>query len=58
MERLLNMNWLFRLGGFLMHAADRILMHISGILENNGGLVWEFLLLAFLLAAAFSGGLL
>ena len=58
MESLLNMNWLFRLGGFLMHAADRILMHISGILENNGGLVWEFLLMAFLLAAAFSGGLL
>ena len=58
MQRLLDMNWLIRLGGTIMRSASRIVSAITLILENNGGLIWEFLLLAFLVAAAFSGGLL
>ena len=57
MQRLLNMNWLIALGGTAMRSAARVVSSVTLILENNGGLIWEFLLLAFLVAAAFSGGL-
>lgn len=57
MQRLLDMNWLFSLGRILMRVLDRLVRSLTRVIENNGGLVWEFLLLAFLLAAAFSGGL-
>ena len=56
MRRLLDMNWLFILGRVLMGFTDRLVSSVSGVLENNGGLIWEFLLLIFLIAAAFSGG--
>lgn len=57
MQRLLDMNWLFALGRTVMKLTDRAVSAMTLILENNGGLIWEFLLLAFLAAAAFSGGL-
>ena len=56
MQRLLDMNWLIALGGAGMRAASRMVSAVTLILENNGGLIWEFLLLAFLVAAAFAGG--
>ncbi len=55
MERLLNMSWLISFGKRINDGTDRLTQSISGVLENNGGLVWELLLLGFLVAAAFSG---
>ena len=55
MEKVLDMEWLLtavRLTGRVIRV---LIDRISAVLENNGGLVWELLLLALLLAAAFSG---
>ena len=57
MQKLLDMNWLISLGRMIMRSASYIVSVMTLVLENNGGLIWEFLLLAFLVAAAFSGGL-
>ncbi|MBQ6508312.1 MAG: hypothetical protein IJI07_02455 [Flexilinea sp.] len=56
MQRLLDMNWLIGFGSAVMRSVSRAVSAVTMILENNGGLVWEFLLLAFLVAAAFAGG--
>ena len=58
MERTLNMNWLLRLLSLADQGTSRLTQSISAVLENNSGLVWELLLLAFLIAAAFSGEML
>ncbi len=58
MEKVLNMNWLLRAGGLISRGTERLTISVSAVLENHSGLVWELLLLAFLIAAAFSGGLL
>lgn len=57
MQRLLDMNWLIGIGRTVMRFTARLVYSVTLILENNGGLIWEFLFLAFLVAAAFSGGL-
>ncbi len=57
MERLLTMNWLIRFGRLITRETNRMTRSVSAILEHNSGLVWELLLLAFLIAAAFSGDL-
>ncbi len=58
MKKVLDMEWL--LAAFRLAARGiRVLIgKVSVVLENNGGLVWELLLLAVLLAAAYSGDLL
>ncbi len=58
MERTLNMNWLIRFLRLADQATGRMTRYASAILENNSGLVWELLLLALLIAAAFSGDML
>ncbi len=58
MRRMLDMNWIFTAGRFVMRLSGHLILSVSSVLENNGGLIWEFLLLAFLMAAAFSGGIL
>lgn len=55
MQKLMDMDWLIASGSRLGSILKRILLTASDILENNGGLVWEFLLLALLIAAAFNG---
>ena len=58
MERALNMNWLIRFGMLINRGTTNLTQAVSAVLENNSGLVWELLLLAFLIAAAFSGDML
>ena len=58
MERALNMNWLIRFGMLMNRGTTNLTRTVSAVLENNSGLVWELLLLAFLIAAAFSGDML
>ena len=58
MERALNMNWLIRFGMLINRGTTNLTQAVSAVLENNSGLVWELLLLAFLIAVAFSGDML
>jgi len=55
MTRLLDMEWLIRSGTWGLRLVRRLAAEISAVLENNGGLVWELLLMALLVAAAYSG---
>ena len=57
MKKLLDMEWLISVGLSVARAARRLTFVISYVLENNSGLVWEFLLLALIIAVAFTGGL-
>ena len=56
MQTVMAMDWLITLSGWLGRFLRWTLMAFSSMLENNSGLVWEFLILALLIAAAFSGG--
>lgn len=56
MQKLMNMDWLFAAGRYVSRAAAAGLRRASQLLENNGGLIWEFLLLALLIAYVFIGG--
>ena len=56
MQKVMDMDWLITLSGWLGRFLRWTLMAFSSMLENNSGLVWEFLILALLIAAAFSGG--
>ncbi len=58
MQKLMDMEWLLIAGRWISRAVSRISLTMSAVLEENGGLVWEFLLLALLIAAAFSGDVL
>lgn len=55
MSRLMDMEWLMQLERVVSAVVRRTVLAVSRVLENNGGLIWELLLLAFLIAAAFSG---
>lgn len=56
MQKIMDMDWLITFSGWLGRFLRWILMAFSSMLENNSGLVWEILILALLIAAAFSGG--
>lgn len=57
MKKLLDLDWLTDLGLMAAGVVRRLVFTVSAVLEHNGGLIWEFLLLALLIAAAFSGDL-
>ena len=58
MQRLMNMEWFLIFGGWCSRIIKQISLAVSSVLGENGGLVWEFLLLALLIAVAFSGEVL
>ena len=58
MQILLDMEWLIFIGRWGGRAIRRVFRTMSTVLENNGGLIWEFLLLFLLIAAVFGGGVL
>ena len=58
MQRLLDMDWLFYGGRWAGKVLRGMFLAASSVLENNGGLIWEILLLVLLIAAAFSGSVL
>ena len=55
MQRLLDMDWLFALGQWVLWGIRKVFLAVSSVLENNGGLIWEILMMILLLAAAFTG---
>ena len=57
MKKLLDLEWLIRIGQRTARGIRGLTMVISSVLENNGGLIWEILLLALVIAAAFTGGM-
>ena len=58
MQKLMDMEWLLIAGKWISRSVSRISLTMSAVLEENGGLIWEILLLALLIAAAFSGDVL
>ena len=56
MQKVMDMDWLITFSRWVDRFLRWSFMSFSSMLENNGGLVWEFLILALLIAAAFSGG--
>ena len=56
MQRLMDMEWMLSFVRWFNRVLTRVLNTISTVLENNGGLIWELLLLSALIAAAFGGG--
>lgn len=58
MQKLMNMEWFLIFGGWCSRIIKRVSLAVSSVLSENGGLVWEFLLLALLIAVAFSGEIL
>ena len=58
MQRLMDMDWLLFIGSWCGRFVRKVFLSLSSVLENNGGLIWEFLLLLLLVAAVFGGGLL
>ena len=58
MQRLMDMDWLISFIQRISRVTERIFLTISSVLEDNGGIIWEFLIIALLIAAAFSGGFL
>ena len=58
MQRLMDMDWLIFIGRWAGRAVRKVFLSMSMVLENNGGLIWEFLLLVLLIASVFGGGLL
>lgn len=58
MQRLMDMDWLIFIGRWCGRFVHKVFWSLSVVLENNGGLIWEFLLLLLLIAAVFGGGLL
>ena len=56
MQKLLDMDWLLALGNIIWKVVKWIFSTLSLVLENNGGLIWELLLMVLLIAVAFSGG--
>ena len=58
MQRLLDMDWFFALSQIVIRIVRRVFLTFSFVLENNGGLIWEILLMILLLAAAFTGSAL
>lgn len=57
MQRLMDMYWLIFIGRWIGRAVRKVFLSMSTVLENNGGLIWEFLLLVLLIAFVFGGGL-
>ena len=55
MRTLMDMDWLISFGSKLTKFLRWMVNTISTLLEHNGGLIWEFLLLALLIAASFGG---
>ena len=55
MQRIMDMEWLIRSGSWISSRIGQAVAVVSGVLENNGGLIWEILMLALLLAVVFSG---
>lgn len=58
MQRLMDMDWLIFIGSWCGRFVRKVFLTLSSVLENNGGLIWECLLLLLLIAAVFGGGLL
>ena len=58
MKQLLDMEWLIAFGSRVTRAVRAVASEVSSVLENNGGLVWELLLMALLVAVVYSGALL
>lgn len=56
MQKLMDMDWLISFIRWNGRVLKRIFLAVSSILEDNGGLIWELLLMAFLIAVSFSGG--
>lgn len=56
MQKLMDMAWLISFIQWISRILKRIFLTISDVLEDNGGLIWELLLMALLIAAAFSVG--
>ena len=57
MRTLMDMDWLISLSERLAKFLRWMVNTLSALLEHNGGLIWEFLLLALLIAASFGGEL-
>lgn len=58
MKKLMDMEWLLFAAGWIRRFLEKVFFAACIVLENNGGIIWEFLLLSFLIAAAFSGEIL
>lgn len=57
MQNLMDMKWLISYIHWLSRIIESFLRMVSTVLENNGGLIWELLILALLIVIAFGGGL-
>lgn len=58
MQRLLDMDWLIFIGRWGGRTVRRAFLALSLMLENNGGLIWELILMVILIAAVFGGRVL
>ncbi|MBR6088384.1 MAG: hypothetical protein IKP86_00525, partial [Anaerolineaceae bacterium] len=56
MRKMMDMEWLISIAERGSWALRTLALAVSEVLENNGGLIWELLLMALLIAAAFGGG--
>jgi len=56
MQNLMDMNWLIGYLRWFSKIFESFLRMVSTVLENNGGLIWELLILALLIVIAFGGG--